>query len=570
MYSSKIAWLREYIQNSIDSDSTKITISFKGRDLEISDNGLGIDEESLKEKIFSPGYSEKKESQIGELGIGIYAGLWICDKVIIYTQQKNSPCYKAEFDSKKYNEILSIKPDTLFEDGISEICSLPVQSSYPSNSNYNSFTSIFFENISDEVLKLLDKKSIKEFVRDNISIPISQSFPCKQKVVDFLKDDNKPISVELKYNGGSEQIEKFDNLNGVDLYEPIFFEVKGNDNKNIAKIWACYNKAGKAFKSNSFFIKFKGMTVGDKTTISAKINEKFSSAKSRFIGEIIVADFNLKILTERNWFVESPELNNLIAGVKKEIAELYNLASDDSSLGVGFKKKIADLNKIDEQIKLETNNKNQGLVEKLRLTKARSEETISKKEKELTAKINKLKNKDQLNQLEKIRLQLFESTKKSLSKKIGIADNKDTKKERKSPIPEILKTLITERIIDSRFKEHVLGKNLKDTTNNVFTIIETALKEKLGYKENIKKNISDLVSNFLRKFEPSDDDKKKYTDSADLYSDTKNFLSFIHRYFRNPAAHTILDDIDTDRNIIRVLIIGDFALQLINSWVEKK
>ncbi|MHB1601671.1 MAG: ATP-binding protein [bacterium] len=164
MYSSKIAWLREYIQNSIDSDSTKITISFKGRDLEISDNGLGIDEESLKEKIFSPGYSEKKESQIGELGIGIYAGLWICDKVIIYTQQKNSPCYKAEFDSKKYNEILSIKPDTLFEDGISEICSLPVQSSYPSNSNYNSFTSIFFENISDEVLKLLDKKSIKEFV----------------------------------------------------------------------------------------------------------------------------------------------------------------------------------------------------------------------------------------------------------------------------------------------------------------------------------------------------------------------------------------------------------------------
>ena len=144
LYSGKITWLREYIQNAIDSGAKRINLSLKGRDLEILDDGAGINENSLKEDIFSIGYSEKRNDQIGELGIGIYAGLWICDKVVIYSKQNNTDCYKAEFDSKRYNEILKEKPDILFEEGIPEIYSFQAKAEYSPAHDFNNFTSISF------------------------------------------------------------------------------------------------------------------------------------------------------------------------------------------------------------------------------------------------------------------------------------------------------------------------------------------------------------------------------------------------------------------------------------------
>lgn len=315
------------------------------------------------------------------------------------------------------------------------------------------------------------------------------------------------------------------------------------------------------------------MTIGDETTVNAKIYEKFSSAKSRFIGEIIIANPDLEVTAERNWFVDSPDLEEAVKNIKEKVVKLYNIAEEDSSLGVGMRKKIDDLDKINKQIKNEETNKNVGKVEELTAKKDKLENSIRQKSQKLNFKIKSYKdNKSGLNQEETLKFKILKETKAYLAGKSNniIAKKENLKEERKSPVPEILKTLITKRIIAPVFEKHVLGKNLKDTTDNIFSIIETALKEKLNKGKHDRIEFDDLIKDFFSEFEPPPDDVVKYHDSIKLYSDIKSFLLFMHRFFRNPTIHTISSaEENTAKNIIRILIMGDFALQLINSWSEK-
>ena len=73
-YSGNVTWLREYIQNAIDSGSVTIKIALRDNDLEVFDKGKGMDDTVLTRQAFSIGKSFKPPDEIGELGIGMYAG----------------------------------------------------------------------------------------------------------------------------------------------------------------------------------------------------------------------------------------------------------------------------------------------------------------------------------------------------------------------------------------------------------------------------------------------------------------------------------------------------------------
>lgn len=68
-YSSwKTAFIREFIQNSIDAGASKITTSFKDGYFEIVDNGEGMNDQTIQESLLTLGGSKKHGKSVGGLG----------------------------------------------------------------------------------------------------------------------------------------------------------------------------------------------------------------------------------------------------------------------------------------------------------------------------------------------------------------------------------------------------------------------------------------------------------------------------------------------------------------------
>jgi hypothetical protein len=111
-------------------------------------------------------------------------------------------------------------------------------------------------------------------------------------------------------------------------------------------------------------------------------------------------------------------------------------------------------------------------------------------------------------------------------------------------------------------------KNMKDTTNNVFTLLETEMKAKLGIPEKRYVEFKALLTRFMKlcrdKDEPTDTKQK-----SRYYEAFKNLMWSLHIVLRNPSAHTFMKDKDTDRNIMQVLLIGEFALKWLDAWSLK-
>ena len=113
LYTGKSTWMREYLQNSIDAGANEIEIVFRDSELCINDNGVGMDLNDIEKKAFSIGNPEINGNKIGELGIGIYAGLGISNKIRILTKKiGNGEAIEAIFDVKKYYEIIEDRSKT--------------------------------------------------------------------------------------------------------------------------------------------------------------------------------------------------------------------------------------------------------------------------------------------------------------------------------------------------------------------------------------------------------------------------------------------------------------------------
>ena len=122
-YSGKITWLREYIQNAVDAGSSDfIEIDLKDSDLVITDHGRGMNEEEIYSQAFSIGDSKKSPQEIGELGIGMYAGTGICDRMSLITKTKDSKeAIRADLDMVLYRDLIREDPMPTFEYGIQQI-----------------------------------------------------------------------------------------------------------------------------------------------------------------------------------------------------------------------------------------------------------------------------------------------------------------------------------------------------------------------------------------------------------------------------------------------------------------
>jgi len=566
-YSGKITWLREYIQNALDGGSSSINIRLRDVDLVIEDDGKGMDYETLINQAFAIANPSKKgENQIGELGIGMFAGVGVCDALHVKTKMVGKSAYVAKFDIRRYYNIIDEKPNALYDDVKGEI--LDIEEDKSDNHDVNDhFTLIRFERLSRDTLSMLKKEDLIRFIENTVNVPLDGSFPKKNEVKEFLGEAYREIPITLEIDGETTPITRYKS-NSITFTDTFWSkDIINDEGKTIGKIWAVYNKEGQSFEDAKILLKFKGLTIGDSNIVKSRFNAKLTP---RFYGEIILLDNRIQVNTSRDWFVESPQLATFVEKTKMLLGELQSISELDSNVGVGVK------NLVEKTINLK--NKANQIGKENPFRSMEYEETIEENNKKINNKIKKaLKFKEDAEKgtidindptvkmkLELVNKTLNDSTVTSYVQQEQIKpETKVARIKRKEPWPKIAITFLKENIIDSEFGKYIGKGDAKDITNRAFTFIEQKLKKKLDILENQKIDWDVLINQFVKNYAPPDlkgGDKGRYIEAF------KEIMRGNYTILRNPAHHTFMSDMNDARNILEIIMITDFVVRWIDQW----
>ena len=547
-YSGSLTWLREYIQNSIDANSSDyISIKVSENDITIRDHGSGMTKEEL-ETAFSIGNSNKDSSKIGELGIGIYAASGICHNIAVFTKKVGYSPAKAELNLLKYNEIKTTNPDMSFDDGLNLI--LSVVSEEQPILNEEHYTVVRFEGINRNTMLEISYDKLVNFIENTIDLPYNQYLIEKEKIEKFLGTSYHPINVILDYNGTEVKPTKF-NLDGIRFLDTLYTEdIKSKNGKTIAKVWSLYVQDGVKFDGSDILIKNKGVTIGHKEYIHSRFNSRFSP---RFIGELYIIDQSIEINTSRDWFLESPQLVDLKEGTKKVFDDIYSIANLDSTLGNGLIKKH---NKFESLNNINSENKDESgkIILNSKIEKAQKE-------------IEKLENKHHLNSSEKIKLNLLNNTVNIINKGLEANSKNETsipkKEKRQNPLPQTVMNFIKKNIIEGEYSNRLRNSQYVDEiAGNGFKYIEVKIKTLIGIEVDTYMEFKQYINEFIKEYEPPGSNPKEI-------EDFKNVLTGLHNYIRNPASHTFMDNKNTERYAFDVLLVIDFIINWISTWKRK-
>lgn len=567
-YSGNVTWLREYIQNAIDAGSPSIEIKIRGNDLEILDYGKGMDENSLITQAFSIGKSFKGKSEIGELGIGMYAGSGICDTLTVRTKMVGKRTYIATVDMKRYRQIIDSTPMTTFYEMMDEIFKVEEDKN---DDPRESFTHIRFEGLSRDTITLIERTDLNRFLEYAVNVPIDEKFRHIGSMKEFLEDVSKEISITLVVDGITTHITKFGS-GSIALTDTFWAKnIVDDDGTIIGKLWTVYNKSGASMDDARILVKRKGLTVGDEGLIESEFHAKYSP---RFYGEIILLDDRIEINTSRDWFVASTYLLNFVEKTKALLNELHGIADFDSKIGVGIINLAKTNTRLEKRVETNEKKKNIGLAVEEKDKIQRNEDKITEKialaqefrEKAERGEIN-IEDPTNKMKLELVTRALDSSEVKSYLKAEPAAKQPGSaKKSRRNPWPAIVITFLKENLIDSDLAARIGEGDVKDTTDRAFTFVEQKLKRLLNKREEGHVDWKDLLSEFKRKYYPPD----LKGIPLDEYMEAFNgILNGTHIILRNRSNHSFMDDMNNPRNLLEIILISDFVVQWLDQWIKR-
>lgn len=570
LYSGSITWLREYIQNAIDSGSKSIEIKLEENDLEIKDYGSGMDREILINQAFSIGKSFKGKDQIGELGIGIYAGSGICDTLSLRTKVKGKGSYVVKMNFKEYRNIIALKPEILFNEVMQSV--FEIKKEEP-DSMEDSFTSIRFENIDTITRSQMNMNNLVNFIEETVNVPIDDNFPHREELLDILGSAYNVIPVNVCINGDEKNVTKF-NPKSFKFSENIWHkDIKDDNGKTIGKVWAVYNLSGESFEEAKILLKKKGLTVGDKSVIVSRFGAKYIP---RFYGEIILLDDRIEINTSRDWFVSSEYLKIFVEKTRALLNELYSVADLDSKYGNGLGNIIKNMEKHKREAEENRNKNNEGNAEEIDRKIGNDKSKIDRKIEGIQKTKNKLeKDVNESNDpTNKLKLEIIDGALNNKDVKAYLGDrtrtpqNNAPAKPRTSPWPQIVQTVIKENFMDQNLSASLgSSKDVKDLTTRAYTFIEQKLKTMLGKKENEDPGFSKMINEFKNKYDPPDlkgENKGRYMEAFN------SIMNGFYTILRNPASHTFMKDMSDRRSILEISMITDFIVRWLDQWKKKE
>lgn len=111
LYAESIELIRELANNGYDADATRVDVTISDDEIEVKDNGSGMDMNGLKQyfNIGSP-YKVRESktprfgrSRVGQFGIGKFASLAACEKFIVETQRDGFAA-RVVFDKNEWEK----------------------------------------------------------------------------------------------------------------------------------------------------------------------------------------------------------------------------------------------------------------------------------------------------------------------------------------------------------------------------------------------------------------------------------------------------------------------------------
>jgi hypothetical protein len=382
MYADSKIIFREYIQNSTDAIDKavkkgilnkddgfiKININKQMREISLRDNGLGIAEAEVFNRLGDIGKSEKDyKEQRGFRGIGRLGGLGYCDELTFITSFPGEDKKTITiWDCKQLRTLL--RPDVEKDLDVIELVNRVTAMSVEKEKKEEHYFEVILTGIREENRELLENAEIKTYLGQVAPVPYNyQLFADLKKVNEKIIELNKtPEEYNIVIN--NEPIFKpyrrsviAGNLKEKDyIHEIKFFDEKNKNGELIFLGWyGLTNLSGQIKEGdvNGIRIRKHNIQIGDNHTLDQFFgkNASYQRLNRWYVGEIFVFDDELIPNARRDNFEENTAYKNFKEKVEKTTREILAKLPYQQSKDRSDKKIVAivekDLNVIETELK---------------------------------------------------------------------------------------------------------------------------------------------------------------------------------------------------------------------------
>jgi hypothetical protein len=341
LYTDPLHSLREYVQNSVDSGATQVTIKITGNSVVVHDNGQGMNQAELIDARRFGVSTKNALEHVGFRGIGIYSGFDLCNRLLITTKQAGSDhSYVMEFDFGKMKaQLLADSKAGAKRTPLIQLLATHSRFSQEPAAKALRGTTVQLEDISDfHIAQLRDRKRLKAYILRNLPIDFDERWEHRDAIVARLKEEvpgYKAIKVILESDTDPREVVTRPAIPRLDA--PTMNPIKNEAGETIAFYWAALHKAGADGKRGKipdeyanyrgFVYKVKGFTVGNNSKLQPIFKTGGAALYQWYTGEIYVTDPAVIPNTERDDFETNRAYESLQSHVRVSLKELQSKAS---------------------------------------------------------------------------------------------------------------------------------------------------------------------------------------------------------------------------------------------------
>jgi hypothetical protein len=330
--------LREYLQNAYDAVKVakqnnlpeprdrfhvEVKITRDGRNITVSDNGIGMDLAVLQEYTSIGGGTKNSPDYAGHKGIGKLAGLRFFDRFVVRTKQIDSNTgYELSWRSGDMMKVLLGSSEKMkkisYGDFIRDYYEIKP---FPDEHTLLHYTQVQLIDVLDEFRDQVSEESIGRFIQANCPVPfLEESFQQAGTLSEFLAEHVSPVITYL-----NDKVIYQPYHDRYNLVKPFCEDLKYSDRLR-AKLWFSWesNEAEVIAEDCIRGIKFrcKGICVGDRNLFANNcMPEGRNSVADWFTGEICIIDDGIKPNTARDGFEKSATVKKFYDELKKHLGK---------------------------------------------------------------------------------------------------------------------------------------------------------------------------------------------------------------------------------------------------------